>query len=333
LALLPESIYPAVLELLPDAVVIVSRAGTIEFVNAQTEALFGYERGELIDQSIEMLVPDEYRANHRAHRSGFMRRPGTRPMGLDMELWGRRKDHSLFPIEISLSPIIRGAQMYVTSVIRDLSERHQMRTELEAQTERQRIAMDLHDGTIQSIYAIGLGLELALTDVIGDPVGAGRRIDNSIQSLNGVVADIRAYIFDLRPERYSGDLMGDLSSTLDEFRGSCTIDVRAEFPSHFPVLREDRAAAMLHITREALSNVRKHAGASTITMTITRDELALTLAVHDDGGGFALETEQVETHRGLRNMKLRTQRLGGVFDVESTPGQGATVRVRMPVAS
>jgi len=221
--------------------------------------------------------------------------------------------------------------MYVTSVIRDLSERNQMRSELETERERQRIAMDLHDGTIQSIYAVGLGLELALTDLVSDPVGAGKRIDSSIEQLGSVVGDIRAYIFDLRSVRYSGNLAHDLALTVEEFRAITMIDVESQLRATAPSLRDDRAAAVLHIVREALANVRKHAGASRVTLGVSENRDAVTIEIHDDGVGFAAPPELSETHRGLRNMRLRTQRLGGVFDVESAPGQGATIRVRMPV--
>ncbi|MBI5288020.1 MAG: PAS domain S-box protein [Chloroflexi bacterium] len=329
--MLPEIIFPAVVETLPDAVVIVSREGVIEFLNAQTEAMFGYERGELVGQPVNILVPDEFRTTHEHHRRDFARRPGTRPMGVGLELWGRRKDGSLFPVEISLSSLVRGAQMYVTSVIRDLSERNQMRNELETERERQRIAMDLHDGTIQSIYAVGLGLELALTNLISDPVEAGKRIDSSIEQLGAVAGDIRAYIFDLRSVRYSGNLAHDLALTVEEFRAITMMNVESELHATAPSLRDDRAAAVLHIVREALANVRKHSGASTVTLGVSENRDAVTIEIRDDGVGFAAPVELSETHRGLRNMRLRTQRLGGVFDVESAPGQGATIRVRMPV--
>lgn len=328
--MLPDVIFPAVVESLPDAVVIASRSGSIEFLNSQTEALFGYERKELLGEPVEMLVPEEHRQKHTSYRGDFTRHPGTRPMGVGVELWGQRKDGSQFPVEISLSPLVRGTQMYVTSVIRDLTERQQMRSEIEAERDRQRIAMDLHDGTIQNIYAIGLGLEMALGDLVQDPVGAGRRIDTSIEQLNEVVADIRAYIFDLRAGRYSGNLLQDLASTTEEFAASAGIPVDRDFPTGLSSLRDDRAGALLQIVRESLSNIRKHAVAARVAVRLIDERDAVTLEVQDDGRGFDAGIALPETHRGLRNMKLRTQRLGGVFDIETSPGAGTLLRIRMP---
>lgn len=329
--MLGDTIFRALIESLPDAVVIADRSGKILFVNAQTEALFGYEREELIDRPVEILVPDELRAAHQDHRTQYARRPGTRPMGIGMELLGQRRDGARFPIEISLSPLVRGAQMYVTGVIRDLTERNRMRIEIEMQQERQRIAMDLHDGTIQSIYAIGLGLELALGDVVRDPVEAGKRVDASIDQLNNVIADIRAYIFDLRPVQSAGDLIQDLLATVEEFRASSMLRVSAELPRAIRPVRDDRATAMLHIAREGLSNARKHARASEVSLALAEIDGTVNMEIRDNGVGFQTSVQPTQTHRGLRNMQLRAQHLGGVLDLESEPGLGTTVRVRMPV--
>src|SRR5208283_5147323 len=91
------------LEALPDAIVAVDNDGTIVQVNSQTQELFGYLRDELIGQKIEMLVPERHRSQHHHHREGFAQTPKTRRMGADLDLYGRRRNGSEFPVEISLS--------------------------------------------------------------------------------------------------------------------------------------------------------------------------------------------------------------------------------------
>ncbi len=140
-------LFEQLLESASDAMVIVDDAGAITLVNARTETMFGYERDELIGEQVEMLVPERFRASHPGHREGYSKDPHTRPgserfrgrqsghreghskdshiqsMGADLELFGRRRDGSEFPVEISLSPLETDEGTLVTSAIRDVSER------------------------------------------------------------------------------------------------------------------------------------------------------------------------------------------------------------------
>lgn len=120
----------------PDAMVIVDEGGTIRIVNQRAEVCFGYTRHELVGQPIELLVPERFRAKHVLHRSAFMQSPKSRPMGSGLQLYGRRKDGSEFPIEISLSPIATAGGMLVSSAIRDVTEQkraeHKFRSLLES---------------------------------------------------------------------------------------------------------------------------------------------------------------------------------------------------------
>ena len=113
----------AILEAVPDAVVIIGAGGMIELVNTQTEMLFGYERGELIGQEVEVLVPDRYRQMHAAQRGKIASDPYTRPMEAGLQFLGRRKDGNEFPIDISLSPLDTGGGGKTLAAIRDITRR------------------------------------------------------------------------------------------------------------------------------------------------------------------------------------------------------------------
>jgi len=118
------------IETLPDAIVAVDRDGAILQVNSQLEEIFGYTRNQLLGKRIEMLVPERLRHTHDSHRETFAEKPKMRRMGAGLDLFGRRRDGSEFPVEISLSPVVVDGGMIVLSAIRDITDRKRIEQEL-----------------------------------------------------------------------------------------------------------------------------------------------------------------------------------------------------------
>ena len=133
------------LETLPDAIVAVDGDGTIVQVNSQAQELFGYDHDELIGQKVEILIPESYRRQHHHHRENFAAAPKTRRMGADLDLYGRRRNGSEFPVEISLSPVSTENGTFVLSAIRDISDRKRIAEELRRANE------ELHQRTTEQL--------------------------------------------------------------------------------------------------------------------------------------------------------------------------------------
>jgi PAS domain S-box-containing protein len=133
-----EAQFRGVLEFGPDAMVIADSQGHIQFVNIQTERLFGYTRDELIGQPVEILVPDRLRRGHVAHRMSYQAETHSRQMGVGRELWGRRKNGTEFPVEVSLSPLQTEERVFFMSAIRDISVRKEAEAALRTSEERYR---------------------------------------------------------------------------------------------------------------------------------------------------------------------------------------------------
>jgi PAS domain S-box-containing protein len=137
-----EERFRLVVESAPSAMVMIGPSGSIEMVNAQTERMFGYQRGELLGQRIEMLIPDRFKAHHPTLRGAFFGNPESRPMGAGRDLYGLKKDGSEFPIEIGLNPIETEDGKMVLSAIVDLTERKRIDAALEDSLKRFRLVIE-----------------------------------------------------------------------------------------------------------------------------------------------------------------------------------------------
>jgi signal transduction histidine kinase len=195
--------------------------------------------------------------------------------------------------------------------------------------DRERIAKELHDGVIQALFAVGMGLQG--TAMLAGDEGLAHRIEGAVTELDRVIRDLRNYIFGLRPgilaDRQLGQALQDLAADFESKSGvTMVVDIDGEAAAELA----SRAGDVVQLVREALSNVGRHAAAVTCRVSLRRQDGRVVLEIDDDGSGFDPEAAH-GTGNGLRNLADRAEALGGTLRIESIPGEGATVRLEVPV--
>jgi signal transduction histidine kinase len=214
----------------------------------------------------------------------------------------------------------------------DNARLHAQAGRLAVAEERDRIGRDLHDGIIQSLYAVGLSLEEVPEIMAEAPDEAAERVDAAIESINLAIRDIRNFIYGLRPEALDGtQVVAGLAALAEEVRHGGLVDVIADLdPAADPGLDAGAGADLLNLVREGLSNAVRHAQARLISIELAPSETGSTLVIADDGVGFE-PTERVgAAHHGLANMRARAAAIGGSLDIRSAPGAGTKVVVDLP---
>ena len=199
--------------------------------------------------------------------------------------------------------------------------------------ERERIGMDLHDGIIQSIYAVGLNLEGVSLSMDVSPAEAKKQINRSIGDLNAAIRDIRSYILDLRPHQlYDESLMEGIQRLILEFKVNTQCEVYLQGPpSGLEDLGKSQALALFHICQEALANIGKHAHAKRVEVILWLVSDRALLEIKDDGRGFDQKFVRTSIGHGLANMQTRAGNAGGEVDFTSEPGKGTSVLAWVPL--
>jgi signal transduction histidine kinase len=198
--------------------------------------------------------------------------------------------------------------------------------------ERERIGMDLHDGIIQSIYAVGLTLEHARLLMGEDTLQAHARIEQAIEDLNNTIRDIRAYILDLRPRQlHNENLMMGLQRLATEFRANTLQEISLKGQAEKLLgLPEPQAVALFHICQESLANIAKHAHSRHVDVVVWTTHDRVLMEIRDDGQGFDLAKVKMSLGHGLANIQTRAHNVGGDVDISSEPGSGTTILAWVP---
>ena len=325
---LSEDSFRRVVEWAPSAMVMIDRNGIIVLVNAQTERMFDYQRDALIGQSVEMLVPERFRGNHRIFRGGFFANPQPRPMGVGRDLFGCRADGSEFPVEIGLNPIDTEEGTMVLASIVDITERCRAQQRLEdALLEKTILLNEVHHRVKNNLQVISSLLNLQ-ADHATDP-----RLRAILAESCGRVKAM-ALTHQLLYERkdFSRLDLGDyLERLVQSIRATYRaaggrVALRLELPPETVYLDLERTIPCGLLVNELATNSFKHAfpnerhGEIVIELGQSGDD-QIRFSIADDGIGLPPEAElATRSSLGLQLVPLLVEQLHGVMEIERNHG-------------
>lgn len=239
------------------------------------------------------------------------------------DLFTQDDEEALIALASHAGVAIDNARLYETATRAEQELRR-----MEMVEERERIAKELHDGVIQSLFAVGLGLQNTAA-LVGDTRLADR-IQQYVTEIDRVIGDVRSYIFGLRPSvLMPGNLMNTIEQLAHEMQERTGVTVVTEVDNTLEAELSGVAGQIAHIVREALSNIGRHAEAATCRITIRREGENAVVEVDDDGQGF--DIEQAHRGMGMGNLAERAASIHGALNVESEPGHGTLIRLNIPL--
>jgi len=316
----------AILEATADAVVTIDILGRIATFNRAAERIFGYSAHEVIGENVTILIPPQERVGRYGYKATASRLYASRLIGRSHEIAGRRKDGSVFPIQLSVNSV-EGRDLYV-GVARDMTEYKALQKEIidVAMLEQRRIGQELHDGTQQELTGLGL-LALSLAESLsrsGSTTASqvAARVARGIEQCNQHVRSLARGMVPVPIDREGlMSALAELARQTSEIHG---LPCRFECPAPVEIDNDTEATHLYRIAQEAVSNATRHAKASALWIRLEQVDGRLVLEVQDNGIG--LQAAGIPGKGvGLRLMEHRCAMIGGNFAIDPRSDGGTCI--------
>lgn len=314
--------FRQVVESAPNAMVMVNRRGGIEMVNVQAERMFGYERHEMLGQSVEILVPEGFRGGHPEKRAMFFRDPRARPMGAGRDLYGRRKDGTEFPVEIGLNPIETAEGVMVLSAIVDISDRKQKEQRIQAALQEKDLLLgEIHHRVKNNLQIVHSLLDLQSTR-IADPVVLGMLMDSQNRVRSMALIHQTLYQSKDFAKVDFGNFLEALVPTLVASYGVDSGSVRLRVEVDEVYLPINAAIPCGLLVNELITNALKHAfpdgrSGEVVVCVAYAGQGQVRLEVSDDGVGISEDADFAQSETlGLSLVTLLSKQLEGRLTIK-----------------
>jgi two-component system CheB/CheR fusion protein len=322
----------AILETAVEGIITIDENGIIESVNAAAERIFGYSAKEIIGKNVSVLMPMPHREAHDGYINNYLRTGHAKIIGIGREVAGRRKDGTIFPMDLSVSEVKLAAKRMFTGFIRDITERKQLEKEILeiSDREQRRIGQDLHDGLCQHLAGIELMSQVLAQKLETKSKAHSKQVMDIASHVRDAISHTRSLARGLSPVTIESEgLMSALLELATNTEKIFQIQCRCDFDE--PVAIHDHAVAthMFRIAQEAVSNAIKHGRARKIVITLKNLPGRIRLNISDNGTGLK---KQSPNHKGmgLRIMQSRASMIGGSMAIDSKPEGGVSVTCAVP---
>lgn len=325
-----EARLRAILDTAVEGIITIDELGTIESCNAAAERIFGYEAGEIIGRNVKVLMPNPYRQKHDGYLADYSRTGHARIIGIGREVVGRRKDGTVFPMDLSVSEVRLEARRIFTGFVRDITERKRLEKEVLEISDRERrsIGQGLHDGLCQHLAGIELMSQVLEQKVAKKSKSAALQAGKIAEHVREAISQTRMLARGLSPVSMESN---GLMSALKELAATVSklFQVNCRFDCAEPILVNDNAAAthIYRIAQEAINNAIKHGKATGMMIRLRRKLAEAELIVTDNGIGLPKEIAS-NGGMGLQIMKYRAGMIGASLQIGPADGKGTAVMCR-----
>lgn len=331
-----EAQLRAILSTASDAIITIDQRGIIVSANPSTERIFGYGPNELVGQNVSILMPTPYSHEHGEYLKRYLQTGEAKIIGIGREVMGKRKDGSIFPIDLAVSEV--GQLGLFTGIIRDISDRRNLQRDILsiADDEQHRIGQDLHDSVQQELAGVGMLTQTLLNHLTRDsstiPVGVAEPLINLARKILAGLTRAHQEIRDISKGLVSTrldstgfmDSLHELAARTDNLN-----NVHCAFKCEDPIIISDSSTAthLYRIAQEAVTNALKHAAPEHILIELGSEDDHLVLRVADDGCGF--DPEKTKTQMGLRTMQYRAGLIGGKLSIDPVENGGTLLTCKV----